>query len=148
MVYFWRYIICPYFCFCCSDEFWGELSSLIPMHRFFQSLYISYWSSGQYGPIDHYSTGVKIFSCILSDNLVLSGSTGLFNSVLCVSQWNFFWQKKIMRLCLSNRVRPGREWFPSPLGDFNRLLEGLIGELFQYDIEICFIYFKWHQYVP
>ena len=36
-----------------------------------------------------------------------------------------------IRLCLSNQVRPGREWFPSPLGDFNRLFEGLIGELFK-----------------
>ena len=34
-------------------------------------------------------------------------------------------------MCLSNQVRPGREWFPSPLGDFNRLFEGLIGELFK-----------------
>ena len=36
-----------------------------------------------------------------------------------------------MRLCFTNQVRPGREWFSSPLGDFNRLFEGLIGELFQ-----------------
>ena len=49
-----------------------------------------------------------------------------------VSQWNLFWQKnQPIRLCLSNQVRPGMEWFPSPLGDFNRLFEGLIGELFK-----------------
>ena len=46
-----------------------------------------------------------------------------------------------IRLCLSNQVRPGREWFPSPLSDFNRLFEGLIGELFKiYYIETCFIF--------
>ena len=50
--------------------------------------------------------------------------------VLCVSQWNLFWQKnQPIRLCPSNQARPGREWFPSPLGDFNRLFEGLIWEL-------------------
>ena len=26
-------------------------------------------------------------------------------------------------LCLSNQVRPGRKWLPSPLGDLNRLFE-------------------------
>ena len=80
----------------------------------------------------YYSTGVQIVSCTLSDDSVLSESTGLFNPVLCVSQLNLFWQKnQPIRLCLSNQVRPGREWFPSPLGDFNRLFEGLIGELFK-----------------
>ena len=79
-----------------------------------------------------YSTGVQIVNSTLSDDSVLSESTGLFNPVLCVSQWNLFWQKnQPMRLCLSNQVRPGREWFRSPLSDFNRLFEGLIGELFQ-----------------
>ena len=42
----------------------------------------------------NYSTGVQIVSCRLSDDSVLSESTGLFNPVLCVSQWNLFWQKK------------------------------------------------------
>ena len=80
----------------------------------------------------YYCTGVQIVSCTLSDNSVLSESTGLFNPVLCVSQWNLFWQKyQPIRLCLSSQVRPGREWFPSPLGDFNRLFEGLIGGLFK-----------------
>ena len=37
-----------------------------------------------------YSTGVQIVSCTLSDDSVLSESTGLFNPVLCVSQLNFF----------------------------------------------------------
>ena len=77
----------------------------------------------------YYSTGVQIVSCTLSDDSVLSESTGLFNAVLCVRQWNLFWQKnQPIRLCLSNQVRPG---FPFPLGDFNRLFEGLIGELFK-----------------
>ena len=50
----------------------------------------------------------------------------------CVSQWNLFWQQnQPIRLCLSNQVRHGRKLFPSPLGDFNRLFEGLIGELFK-----------------
>ena len=40
-----------------------------------------------------YSTGVQIVSCTLSDDSVISESTGLFNPVLCVSQWNLFWQK-------------------------------------------------------
>ena len=80
----------------------------------------------------YYNTGVQIVSCTLSGDSVLSESTGLFNPVLCVSQWNLFWQKnQPMRLRLSNQVRPGREWFPSPLGDFNRLFEGPIGELFK-----------------
>ena len=48
--------------------------------------------------------------------------------VLCVSQWNLFWQKyQPIRLFFLNQVRPGKEWFPSPLGDFNRLFEDLIG---------------------
>ena len=82
--------------------------------------------------VTFYSTGVQIVSCTLSDDSVLSESTGLFNPVLCVSQWNLFWQKnQPIRLCLSNQVRSAREWFPSPLGDFIRLFEGLIGELFQ-----------------
>ena len=76
----------------------------------------------------YYSTGVQIVSCTLSDDSVLSESTGLFNPVLCVSQWNLCWQKnQPMRLCLSNQFWPWREWFPSALGDFNRLSEGLIG---------------------
>ena len=92
---------------------------------------------------------VQIVSCTLSDDLVLSESTGLFNPVLCVSQWNLFWQKnQPMRLCLSNQVRPGREWFPSPLGDFNRLFEGLIGELSQIWHWNMFYFLKWHQSGP
>ena len=80
----------------------------------------------------YYSTGVQIVSFTLSDDSVLSESTGLFHPVLCVSQWNLFWQKnQPMRLCLSNQLRLRREWFPSPLGDFNRFFEGLMGELFQ-----------------
>ena len=34
----------------------------------------------------YYSTGVQIVSYVLSDDTVLSESTGLFNPVLCVSQ--------------------------------------------------------------
>ena len=99
--------------------------------------------------IIHYSTGVQIVSCTLSDDSVLSESTGLFNPVLCVSQWNLFWQKnQPMRLCLSNQVRSAREWFPSPLGDFIRLFEGLIGELFQIWNWNMFYFFKWHQSGP
>ena len=44
--------------------------------------------------IQYHSTGVQVVSCTLSGDSVLSGSTGLFNPVLCVSQWNLFWQKK------------------------------------------------------
>ena len=100
-------------------------------------------------PICYYSTGVQIVSCTLSDDSVLSESTGLFNPVLCVSQWNLFWQKnQPMRLCLSNQVRSAREWFPSPLGDFIRLFEGLIGELFQIWHWNMFYFFKWHQSGP
>ena len=96
-----------------------------------------------------YSTGVQIVSCTLSDDSVLSESTGLCNPVLCVSQWNLFWQKnQPIRLCLSNQVRPGREWFLSPLGDFNRLFEGLIGELFKIWHWNMFYFFKWHQSGP
>ena len=99
--------------------------------------------------VQYYSTGVQIVSCTLSDDSVLSESTGLFNPVLCVSQWNLFWQKnQPMRLCLSNQVRSAREWFPSPLGDFIRLFEGLIGELFQIWHWNMFYFFKWHQSGP
>ena len=81
---------------------------------------------------NNYSTGVQIVSCTLSDDSVLSQNTGLFNPVLCVSQWNLFWQQnQPIRLCLSNQVRHGGKLFPSPLGDFNRLFEGLIWELFK-----------------
>ena len=96
-----------------------------------------------------YSTGVQIVSCTLSDDSVLSENTGLFNPVLCVSQWNLFWQKnQPIRLCLSNQVRPGREWFSSPFGDFNRLFEGLIGELFKIWYWNMFYFFLWHQCGP
>ena len=101
------------------------------------------------GTNQYYSTGVQIVSCTLSDDSVLSESTGLCNPVLCVSQWNLFWQKnQSIRLCLSNQVRPGREWFLSPLGDFNRLFEGLIGELFKIWHWNMFYFFKWHQSGP
>ena len=97
----------------------------------------------------YYSTGVQIVSCTLSDDSVLSESTGLFNPVLCVSQWNLFWQKnQQMRLCLSYQSWPGREWFPSPLGDFNSLFEGPIGELSQIWHWNMFYFFKWHQSGP
>ena len=80
---------------------------------------------------------------------VLSESTELFNPVLCVSQWNLFWQQnQPIRLCLSNQVRHGRKLFPSPLGDFNRLFEGLIGELFKIWQLNMFYFFKWHQSGP
>ena len=93
----------------------------------------------------YYSTGIQIISCTLSDDSVLSESTGLFNPVLCVSQWNLFWQKnQPMRLCISNQVWPGREWFSSPPGDFNRLFEGLLENNHKYDI-YCF---EWHQSGP
>ena len=94
--------------------------------------------------ISNYSTGVQIVSCTLSDDSVLSD-----NPVLCVSQWNLFWQKnQPIRLCLSNQVRPGRQWFPSPLADFNRLFEGLNGELFKIWHWNMFYFFKWHQSGP
>ena len=110
----------------------------------FWRIYMCYWALMSY-----YSTGVQIVSCTLSDDSVLSESTGLFNPVLCVSQWNLFWQKnQPMRLCLSNQVRSAREWFPSPLGDFIRLFEGLIGELFQIWHWNMFYFFKWHQSGP
>ena len=111
----------------------------------------SVWSNGVTKPQwdYYYSTGVQIVSCTLSDDSVLSESTGLFNPVLCVSQWNLFWQKnKPMRLCLSNQLRPGREWFPSPLGDFNRLFESLIEELFKIWHWNMFYFFKWHKFGP
>ena len=106
------------------------------------SLFMPLWSP-------YYSTGVQVVSCALSDDSVLSESTGLFNPVFCVSQWNLFWQKnQPIRLCLSNQVRPGREWFPFPLGDFNRLFEGLIGELYKIWHWNMFYFFKWHQSGP
>ena len=42
---------------------------------------------------NHYNTGVQIVNCTLSDDSVLSESTGLFKLVLCVSQWYIFWLK-------------------------------------------------------
>ena len=97
----------------------------------------------------YYSTGVQIVSCTLSDDSVLSESTGLFNPVLCVSQWNLFWQQnQPIRLCLSNQVRHGRKLFPSPLDDFNRLFEDLIRELFKIWHWNMFYFFKWHQSAP
>ena len=57
----------------------------------------------------YYSTGVQIVGCTLSDDSVLSESTGLINPVLCVSRWNLFWPKnQPIRPGLSNQVRPGR----------------------------------------
>ena len=121
---------------------WLSMSRLLPSPRH-QWPFLLTWF------IFNYSTGVQIVSCTLSDDSVLSESTGLFNPVLCVSQWNLFWQKnQPMRLCLSNQVRSAREWFPSPLGDFIRLFEGLIGELFQIWHWNMFYFFKWHQSGP
>ena len=126
----------------------------IQNHPLWRNLHIGNWwwldlyISDPYGFL-YYSTGVQIVSCTLSDDSVLSESTGLFNPVLCVSQWNLFWQKnQPMRLCLSNQVRSAREWFPSPPGDFIRLFEGLIGELFQIWHWNMFYFFKWHQSGP
>ena len=118
-----------------------------PILPFYWPYYFMYRTHihNSHGPArkQYYSTGVQIVSCTLSDDSVLSESTGLFNPVLCVSQWNLFWQKnQPMRLCLSNQVRPGRECFPSPLGDFNRLFEGLIGELFKIWHWNMFYFFK------
>ena len=74
---------------------------------------------------------------------------GNLTRYFCVSQWNIFWQKnQPMRYCLSNHVRPGRECSPSPRGDFNRLFEGLIGELFTIWHWNMFYFFKWHQSGP
>ena len=53
-----------------------------------------------------------------------------------------------MRLCLSNQVWPGRKWFHSPLGDFNRLFKGLIGELSKIWHWNMFYFFRWHQPGP
>ena len=100
--------------------------------------------------IPYYSTGVQIVSCTLSDDSVLSESTGLFNPVLLCQPIKSLLTKKNqpMRLCLSNQVRPGWEWLPSPLGDFNRPFEGLIGELFKIWHWNIFYFFKWHHSGP
>ena len=58
--------------------------------------------------IIYYSTGVHIVNCTLSDDSVLSESTGLFNPVLGVSQWNLFWQK-ISRWDCVFQIRLGLE---------------------------------------
>ena len=67
-----------------------------------------------------------------------------------VSANEISFDKKISQSNCVFQIRLGLEEndFPSPFGDFNRLFEGLIGELFKYDIEICFIFFKWHQSGP
>ena len=62
----------------------------------------------------YYSTGVQIVSCTLSDDSVLSESTGLFNPVLCVSQWNLFWQKTSQWDCVF-QIRLGLQENDSPL---------------------------------
>ena len=83
--------------------------------------------------IFYYSTGVQIVSCTLSSDSVLSDSTGLFNLVLCVSQWNIFWQKKNNQSDCVFQLKLGMEehYSSSPLADFNRLFEGQIGTLFK-----------------
>ena len=52
----------------------------------FNSLAPGSWHCGTLCVICNYSTGVQIVSCTLSDDSVLSESTGLCNPVLCVSQ--------------------------------------------------------------
>ena len=61
-----------------------------------------------------YSTGVQIVSCTLSDDSVLPESTGLFNPILCVSQWNSF-DKKISQSDCVFQIRLGMEENDSPL---------------------------------
>ena len=64
--------------------------------------------------VAYYSTGVQIVSCTLSDDSVLSGSTGLFNPVLCVSQWISF-DKKISQWDCVFQIRLGLQENDSPL---------------------------------
>ena len=59
-----------------------------------------------------------------------------------VNETPFDKKNQPIRLCLSNQVRPGSEWFPSPLGDFNRLFEGPVGELFKIWHWNMFYFFK------
>ena len=47
-----------------------------------------------------YNTGVQIVNSTLSEDLVLSESTGSFNAVLSVNQWNIFWQNIIQSDCV------------------------------------------------
>ena len=74
-----------------------------------------------------YSTGVQVVSCTLSAGSVLSDSTALFNLVLCVSQWNLFWQKISQSDCVFQLMLGKKTNCPSPLSDFNRLFKGLTG---------------------
>ena len=62
----------------------------------------------------YHSTWVQIVSCTLSDDSVLWDSTGLFSPVLCVSQWNLFWQKISQWDCVFE-IRLGLEENGSPL---------------------------------
>ena len=72
------------------------------------------WPCHSIGTAWYYSTGVQIVSCTLSDDSVLSESTGLFNPVLCVSQWNSSWQKNSQSDCVF-QIRLGLEENDSPL---------------------------------
>ena len=89
----------------------------------------------------YYSTGVQIVSCTLSDDSVLSESTGLFNPVLCVSQWNLFWQKISQSDCVF-QIRLGLEENDSPLHlvTSTGFLKALLENYSKYGIEICFIF--------
>ena len=50
--------------------------------------------------ISNNNTGVQIGSCALSSDSVLSESTGLFNHISRISQWNLFWQKNNQSYCV------------------------------------------------
>ena len=75
-----------------------------------------------------YSTGVKIVSCTLSSDSVLSESTRY-----AVSANEIFFDKMISQSDCVFQLMLGLEehYFPCPLGDFNRLFEGQIGVLFK-----------------
>ena len=92
-----------------DGELWGRFRWNVNMFKASGCPWLGKVDLGKLDLSYYYSTGVQIVSCTLSNDSVLSESTGLFNPVLCVSQWNRFWQKnQPIRLCLSNQVRPGR----------------------------------------
>ena len=95
--------------------------------------------------IYYYSTGVQIVSCTLSSDSVLSESTGLFNPVLCVSQWNLFWQKISQSECVFQLMLGLEEHYsPPPLGDFNRLFWRPNWSIIQIMTFKCDLFFKCH----
>ena len=134
-----------------SRESWNQTCQFFILSLFlWYSWFVKYtWFKASYGLqttasawVEYYTTGVQIVICTLSDESVLSESTGLFNPVLCVSQWYIFWQKIGISDCVFQiRLRLEQNYSPLHLVvTLTGFLKAWLENYSNYDIEICFFF--------